>query len=171
MTITIRTTLPAFKAQLDAMKADFQSRAVKSAARAAGGVMRDQARGLAPVLARATAQREPGVLRKNVYTAVPRRQPAGMIRAVVTVRSGRRSQRGARDPFYWRYLEGGWRPRGPGRGLKGGKRSKALQRKRATASLIRHPFLLPAFSSSGGAALAAFYARLAEAIQKYQAMR
>lgn len=60
------------------------------------------------------------------------------------------------DPFYWRFLEGGWIPRGPGNKFKGGERTRAILRARALAggaSRVNHPFLQPAFTFAENAAL------------------
>ena len=63
------------------------------------------------------------------------------------------------DPFYWRFLEKGWIPRGRGRKFRGGTRSRALQRERALAGGARrvsHPFFMPAFRIADTVALDAF---------------
>lgn len=167
--IEVRNNLPEFKRALETIKYDFQEKSVKAASRAAAGVIRDSARGIAPMLQSARKGRTAGVLKANIYSGVRRSQTPGMVRAVVSVKSGRKAKG---DAFYWRFLEGGWIPRGPGNRLKGGRRTKALMRLRGAAQKItKYKFLQPAFNATQSAALAAFYERLRTAIAKYQAIK
>jgi hypothetical protein len=92
-----------------------------------------------------------------------------MERYVVGARSGRKAGAKGRDAFYWRFLEGGWIPRGQGQRLRGGTRRRALERERLLkggARRVAYPFLAPAFASGQGAAVAAFYAKIEQRIAR-----
>lgn len=171
MSVEFRTNLPDFKQQLNTLRFDFQEKAVKAAARAAGAEFRKSAKGFAPVLKSPVKGRNTGELQKRIYSGIVRNKTAGTVTAIVSVRSGRKSQKGANDPFYWRFLEGGWIPRGPGKRLRGGTRTKRVARARSAHQMIKLPFLAPAFNTVRGAALDAFYRRLGEAIAKYRQIR
>jgi hypothetical protein len=93
---------------------------------------------------------------------------------VVGVRNGKRYQKGKenRDAYYWRWVEAGHVARGPGSRLKGGDRSRALQRKRIKESGGRVVqgvwFMRRAFLANQHQALKAFNARIAARIAKAQ---
>lgn len=169
--IDFKVDLADFNRQLSELKAEFQRNAVKLGVAAAGRAFRDIARTRAPILDRSRggkSARVSGALRKNIYSGIPRGQTPGQVRAIVSVRAGRKSQRGkAENPFYWGFLEGGWIPRGPGNRLRGGRRTKALARERNAISKIAYPFMRPAFESGKSQAVAAFEKRIAAAIAKF----
>jgi hypothetical protein len=76
------------------------------------------------------------------------------------------------DAFYWRFLEGGWTPRRPKSALRGGRRTKALQARRARASgekVVRYKFIEPGFRASSATALQAFTRTIEDGIRKLQA--
>lgn len=164
--IEFRVNLPDFNAQLRALSLELQRKTVLAAVRAAGGEFRAVARTRAPILVQKTKSRTPGSLRRNIYVGKPRRQPQGAVRVVVSVRSGRKNQRNG-DPFYWKFLEGGWIPRGPGNRIRGGKRRVALERRRLAHRKVSYPFLRPAFDSARGPALAAFNRKMNETIARF----
>lgn len=79
------------------------------------------------------------------------------------------------DPFYWRFLERGWVPRGPGQRFKGGPRRRKLERDRAIAAgaqeITKYRFLKPAFEAAGTRALDAFNKAVADGIAKENGSR
>lgn len=171
--VSIKMNIPEFSRRLRELGADFERRAVRSATNAAGQVFRKAAIALAPELKTPSKKRVRGVLKRSIYVARSRSQSRrGMETYSVSFR--KRKQSGG-DPFYGRFLEAGWIPRGRGRALKGGRRSKALQRSRALAGgarkITEYAFLAPAFKSDGPAAVAAFNRKIEERIQKENAKR
>ena len=78
------------------------------------------------------------------------------------------------DAYYWRFLEGGWAPRRPGTQLRGGRRTKSLQARRARASggrVVRKPFIEPAFRAADARALSAFNAAFDAGAKKTAGLR
>lgn len=169
--IEVRTNLPAFSAQLKAIGADFEKKAVRSATAAAATVFRKYAQQRAPVLKKFDKRRAIGTLRRAIYVKWSRFQKRGSARYIVSVRSGKKAAEKQRDAFYWRFLEGGWIPRGPGKGLKGGRRYKELQRSRATRGKVSYPFIAPAAAQAQSPALQAFKVRLTKKIAEFSALR
>jgi HK97 gp10 family phage protein len=172
--VVVRSNLPEFKRQLDTIKVDMQRRAVRRATAAVGRIFRNEAKRISPVLQTMRKHRVMGALRKNIIVKRSRYQRVGAERYFVGVRSGKVSQRASGDPFYWRFLEGGWMPRGAGRRLKGGNRSRALQRSRsrsAGGSFVQFPFLAPAFNSKRTEALQAFSDAIARAVAGYSKIK
>jgi hypothetical protein len=90
-----------------------------------------------------------------------RNAPRGTVTYSVGVRASKAAKGRGADPFYWRFLEAGWTPRGRGQALKGGRNRKSLERSRARAGgrFVQYPFLEPAFKRSSSTALAAFERR------------
>lgn len=173
--LNVRTNLPDFKLQLARFSADFQRKTVKSALSAAATVYKKLAVAKAPVLnalkySRKKNPRIPGLLRKAIYATRSRsKSGAGVEAFVVSFRKGVKAAKTGRDAFYGRFLELGWIPRGPGQKLKGGDRSRALQRSRNTAGgakKYRYAFLEPAFKQGGAAAIRAFTIRIEKRIAK-----
>lgn len=171
MSIVVRTNLPDFKRQLDRIGQDFRRRAVRNALASMGRIFRDAAKAQAPVLRTPVERRVIGALRNNIIVKRSKFQKAGAERYYVGVRSGKQAtRRTGGDPFYWRFLEGGWIPRGPGQKLKGGTRSRALQRsslREGGANFVQYPFLKPAFDAQQQRALAAFEAAIDRAVKRY----
>lgn len=173
-----RTDLPAFSAELKALGAKLEKQAVRKAGSAAARVMRDEAKRTAPVLSASAPiapKRVRGALKKNVRFARSRYQVAGAYRLYVGVRSGKKVKG---DPYYWKFLEGGWVPSGR-RKRQGGDRYKALTRKRdadARASSgrsrsIKFPFLAPAYFAKRQDAVLRFNQVIAEFISKQKGGR
>lgn len=171
--ITIKFDIPDFKRQLQELGVRFERNAIRSGANAAGQVFRKAAIALAPELKTPNKRRVRGVLKRSIYVARSRSQSG---RGVETYSvSFKKRKQGGGDPFYGRFLEAGWIPRGRGRKLRGGTRSKALQRARSLAhgarKITEYAFLLPAFKSAGAAALAAFNKKIEERIAKENAKK
>lgn len=177
--VSLKVNLADFRAELRALTAKLQGRVVTNAVRAAGRVFRDAARANARNLrglhtmkhpAQARKDRRPGSLARGIVLARSKNSRRDKVEFYVSVRA--KVLRGRTvDPFYWRFLEGGWTPRGPGGRLRGGVRSRALQRQRnaaAGAVTYRYPFLEPAFRARNAAALAAFEERMAQGLAQVQ---
>lgn len=166
--VIVRTNLPQVQRQLREFGLDFERRVVRSATNAAAQVIKKLAKQNAPVLKTPKRGRIPGALRAAIYIGRDRRVPRGVERQYVSVKGkGDKSK-----PFYWRFLEAGWIPRGPGQKFRGGERSRALQRSRALASgarKVQYPFIAPAFSAGQGGAISAFYDRIAKRIARENA--
>jgi len=169
--VVVKTNIPAFKAQLVELRVRIEAKLGNRAVRAGARVFRDAAARLAP---RAT-----GLLAARIYVGRSRESRPGKVVYFVGVRSSgklsavqsldvKRSGRRT-DPFYWRFLERGWIPRGRGRKFRGGTRRRALERERALAGGARrvsHPYLLPAFRIADTAALDAFTNVMEDGIAK-----
>lgn len=165
--ITVRVNLEDFRQQLGELYRKAERTVANRAALAAARVLRDAARGLAPVLRKLDRRRQLGALRRSIVAATAKKSGrfgtgAGVVRAYVAVK-GKRAVRGRTvDPFYWRFLESGWVPRGPGRRLRGGARARAAAREAARGRKITgYAFFDPAFRRAGPAALRAFEAEFA----------
>lgn len=172
--ITVRTNLPEFKRELQALGQRIERQIVKSAIRAAGRVFVAEAKRVAPVLDRAILTRKktriPGALRSAIRVASSRKSRKNHpVQSVFVKATARQTKRGV-DPFYWRFLEAGWIPRGPGQRFKGGKRRRALERERALAAgatkITKYAFLRPAFYAKKDQALDAFVKSMNEGIAK-----
>lgn len=173
--ITVKTNLPDFRAQMQRLGKAFIPVA-RAATLAAARELAKEAKRLAPH----GTPRSTGRLQRAIVVKRARNVERGTAHYIVGVRQGAAAQNVQRrrkgktvsvnlDAFYWRFLEGGWVPRGPGKALKGGRRTKALQARRARASggkVVRYAFLAPAFQSAGGRALSTFYAKLDAGVQK-----
>lgn len=166
--VTVKVNIPDFKRQLLALGQRMEKNIVRRGVRAAGAVFVAEARRRAPVLREPRKGRVAGALQRAIRS-VSRRGERGVVKQSVGVLATRAQAKSGVDPFYWRFLEGGWLPRGPGRRLKGGKRRRALERERAIAGggrIVSYPFLKPAFESTGSRALAAFNQAVADGIAK-----
>lgn len=168
-TVIIRTNIPEFKRQLDALGQDMEKKIVRSAVNAAATAFRKAIVVTVPVLKKPRGGRVAGTLKRAIYTYRVRRPEPGTIAMKVSFRKGKAEQKNGRDAFYGRFLEQGWIPRGPGKALKGGKRTKALQRERnLAAGAVKHsyPFIAPAFNRARIAALEAFTSKITDRIEK-----
>jgi len=156
--LTVRTNLPDFKRGLDRLARAVRLRIVRRALRQTANVARDVARQMAPVLKTRASRRLPGALRRSIYVARDRKlSDAGQEVFFVGVRGRRNTKRsGTIDAFYWRFLEGGWLPRGPGKRLRGGRRARALRRARAVGARRQYPFIAPAAARAQSAMIARF---------------
>jgi HK97 gp10 family phage protein len=171
--VRVRVDIPDFRRQLREIEARLQRRVVGDGVRAAARVFRDAARRGAPVLRAPDRRRTAGALRQAIVITRGK-FVRGQVSYAVTVRASK-LRRGTRDdPFYWRFLEGGWIPRGPGRRIGGGERRRALERSRILGGggrRVQYPFLQPAFDQQKGAALSAFNQRVEARIGELQAVR
>lgn len=168
---TVTVNIPDFRRQLKEVSNRVERSVTTRAVRAAGIVFRTEARQIAPVLSPTSRnrQRVAGALVRAIFVGRSRFQKRGEVRFFVGVRASRKNRGTINDPFYWRFLEAGWMPRGRGKALRGGNRSKALQRQRAAAGGARrvaYPFLQPAFDRSKGRALQAFIGKMEEGFAK-----
>ena len=162
MTVDVKVDLPDFRRQMAEVGKRMSTRVTRNAVRAAASVFRRFARDKAPVLKTVAKNRVPGALKRNIDIRRGRSRDSGVIGLNVGVRVGK-STKGRGVPFYWRWLEGGWIPRGRGQALRGGNRSKALQRRRLLtggAKRRQFPFLAPAFAAGQGGAVQAFNDRM-----------
>lgn len=167
--LNVNHNLPDFKRQLVVFGQDFERRTVRSATLAAANVFKKLVIAEAPLLKKPDRRRVAGTLKKSVYVTRSKRSTRGAERYVVGFRRGKKFAKTGRDAFYGRWLELGWTPRGPGQKLRGGVRSRALQRSRNTAGgATKHqfPFINPGFRRGKSAALAAFIRRIETRLAK-----
>lgn len=176
--VTVKTNLPDFKRQIQAFGFDMQRRVFRSGVAAAAGVFKKLTVQLAPVLRTRHSKRVPGLLKRAIYTKRARDSRNGLVHYFVGVRQGKQAQRrkgGSLDAFYWRPLELGHLVRARGQKLRGGARSRSLQRSRLNAAGAQrvppHPFLAPAFQRGKDQALQAFTVRVQARIDKENAKR
>ncbi|WP_395406304.1 HK97-gp10 family putative phage morphogenesis protein [Pseudoduganella sp. UC29_106] len=174
--ITVKMTgIPEFSARLRALGIDMERKIVRAGALAAGIVFRNAARENAPSLKPNTRRKDrtPGALKKSIYaTRSKSKSKPGLETIVVAARAGSKtSKKGVATAFYWRWVEDGHVARGPGGKLKGGNRSRALQRSRLKAGGKFVPgvaFLRRAFQGKQDQAVAAFNKRIEARIAKAQ---
>jgi len=171
--VSVRMNLPDFRRELRALGTKLERRIVRAAVRDAGKVFVEAAQQAAPRLRRPDRRRITGALRGGIVTGPSRfDRRKGVVKFFVGVKHSKRVAGRALDPFYWRFLEGGWIPRGPGRKLRGGAKSRSLQRERvlkAGGRKARYPFFEPAFRRAQGRALAAFTRAMDAGIAKARA--
>lgn len=177
--VRTKTNLPDFKKRLSEFKFDMERKIIRSGVAASATVFRRhvvrilQRPRLSPPIKGVT----PGTLRRAIYVKRERAVP-GTEHYFVGVRQGKKARNrkgGSLDAFYWRMVELGHLKRRPGGGLRGGKRSRALQRSRLNAAgagrVPAYPFLQPAFQQGQTEALANFTERVQERIDKENAKR
>jgi HK97 gp10 family phage protein len=167
--------LPEFKAQLRLLGYDMERKVMRAAGMAAAQVFKKAAQANAPVGRVQSKTRTPGRMKKNIFAGRSKnRSKPGKEIIVVGVRNGKRFQNGKenRDAYYWRWVEAGHVARGPGTRLKGGDRSRALERKRIKESGGRVVqgvwFMRRAYDANQDKALAAFNKRIEARIAKAQ---
>lgn len=171
--VVITTNLPELSLELRALGQRVEKRFIRRSLTAAGAVLRALARSKAPVMQsvgkgrRRPKNRISGALRRAIYASRNRRKSKpGVEVFTIGVRSKVKIRGVAADPFYWRWQEAGWAPRGPGQKLRGGVRSRKLQRDRnRTAGRTQIPgrwFLRDAAREGNARALDAFYKRMDE---------
>lgn len=161
--IDIKTNLPNLEAHIKRLGAEFGKKVARPALSAATSVLARYVRSLAPVLKPENQRkgRVAGLLKRSIYSKRSKESTSGREHYFIGVRQGKKAEKKNRNAFYWRFLEGGWMPRGPGKKLTGGNRSRALQRRRAIAGgaqKVSYPFIQPAFIAGKEKALARFYA-------------
>lgn len=168
--------LPEFSARLRALGQDMERKIVRAGALAAGVVFRNQARELAPTLKLNTRRKDrvPGALKKSIYaTRSKSKSRPGLETIVVAGRTGKKgAKKQSASAFYWRFVEDGHLARGPGGKLKGGNRSRELQRSRLKASGAKFvppvAYLRRAFQTKQDQAISAFNKRIEARIAKAQ---
>lgn len=175
--IELKVNLPDFKAQLQAFGADFERKTIRAAVAAAGGVFKKLVLDAVPVLRPTAGRAGPtnkrgariaGNLKRSIYLARAKNVSRGTEHYVVSFKKKRTAQ----DPFYGRFLEAGWIPRGRGSRRKGGTRFRAVSRANDSGQKItKYAFLVPAFVKGKEAALSAFNARIQQRINKENARR
>lgn len=117
--------LDELKRELQAIPAKLRYRALRNALAAGARIIRDDARRRTPLLKASTfsgakalrlGYRKVGTVRSAITVRTSKRaRKQGNVGVFVNVRPAKGSARGARkptDPFYWRWLEFGWTPRG-----------------------------------------------------------
>lgn len=125
--------------------------------RAAGYVIRDDAKRRAPVLAEPAKYRKAGTLKNAIKVRRDRIQAPGAVETfevyVQKAKGGKRGTYSPDDPYYWRFVEFGTGERHKKSGASSGR-------------VIARPFLRPAFEAKKEEALRTFEAELAKAIDK-----
>lgn len=173
--VTVRVNIPDFKRQMSAFIADMERRVVRAATNAAAQEYKKAVIAKAPIGQGFSKRRVPGLLKKSIYVARSRSgSHQGQETYSVSFRKGRGRGKAASgiDAFYGTFLEAGWIPRGPGRRIRGGRRRKALQRKRLAAQKItKYRFIDPGFKAAGDRPLKAFNARIEKRIAIENAKR
>lgn len=116
------------RAALADVSSKIRRRAVTSALRSAGQVIRKEAQAAAPVLQKPAPYRKAGTIKKNITVRTSKfARQAGNVGIYIGVRplSGKRQSKlgkaGAKnpnDPFYWWFLEFGTKFFKPGQGLR-----------------------------------------------------
>lgn len=177
--ITVKTNLPDFKRQLRAFGLDMERKVFRAGVAASAQVFRKRVEEVAPV--------RTGRLKRAIYVRRSRDSTTGREHYFVGVRQGKAARNrnvrhkgkvvgtGNLDAFYWRFVELGHLVRRRGSGVRGGRRSQALQRARLSALGARRvparPFLAPAFQRGKDEALQAFTVRVQQRIDKENAKR
>jgi HK97 gp10 family phage protein len=173
--IDVRINVRDFNADLRDLGGRITKRVARNAVAAGARVIVPIAKKLAPVLRNTKERRRiPGTLRAGIYQkkAVP--IPGG-VSSTISVRSPRTrsftKRAGIQTPFYWRFLEGGWIPRGPGKRIKGGERRRRETRAATAGGKRQFPFLAPALKQGGPAAVRKFEEIMDKGIAREQAKR
>lgn len=181
--IDLKPNLPDFSKQLARFSSDFQKRAVRSATKAGGNVLKKFAIKFAPELQKPdTRKKNPrvaGDLKRAIYSGRSKRKSSyGVEDVQVSFRAALQTTRAGKikgGALYGRFLEAGWLPRGPGQKIRGGKHSRALARSRSLSggakSVTKYKFLAPAFNIGHTAALDAFEIRIEKRIAEENAKR
>lgn len=168
--------IPEFSARLRAFSIDMQKKVIRSGAMAAAAVFRNAARNNTPVskLSKRGGS-TPGTLKKSIFAGRSKtRSKPGTETYTVGARggAGKTTRKNAVTAYYWRWVEAGHLVRGAGKKLKGGDKSRALQRERlktAGAKFVPpNAFLRRAFQSKQSEAINAFNKRIEARIQKAQ---
>lgn len=145
MTTTTIQGLGDLKANLQSLPDKLMKRVLTSALRQGANVIKDEAKALCPV--------ETGALRASIRVTA-RRGTATLVHFNVVaggLSSAQQKKFGIETAFYAVMVEEGHLIRGKGQALKGGTRSKSLQRailvEHGAASVPAHPFMRPALEN------------------------
>lgn len=167
--------LPDLREALSGIVPKLRVRALRNALTAGARLVQRAARAATPVLKLTTrtgqaayrkGYRKPGTVKQAIsvrQSKVARRQ--GNVGVFVNVRpakGGARVAKSHRDPFYWRWLNFGWNPRGPG----GGTKARLAHRKLTGAKRKPGAEFVQAGARMLSAALAEFTKRIGPAIEK-----
>lgn len=172
--------IPDVRAALAGVVPKLRVRALRNALAAGARLVQRAARNATPVLNLANAWsayafrkgiRKPGTVRKAISVRTSklskRRGDVGVFVNVRPAKGGARGAKNYRDPFYWRWLNFGWNPRGP---YKGTAQQISLARRQQRG--LKGPKARPGahFLEAGarmlGAALAEFTRRIGPSIDK-----
>lgn len=169
--VEVRTNLPELKSHLDRIGREMSSKVIRSATSAAARIFKKYAQLYVPVLKDKNKRkgRVAGALKKNIYIRRSRDSTTGREHYFIGFRRGKAAQKKGSDTYYGTFLEGGWIPQSKGRALRGGDRSKKLQRQQLLAKgalRFEYPFLAPAFTRGRTEALAKFFATADRRIAK-----
>ena len=157
--VEVRIDVAGFVRQMKQFSTKVEKRIARKAVSAGAGVFRQIAQQKAPVLTKILSRnRTPGALRRNIIR-LGRKGTKGEVVYSVLVRTAKRirsvskrqSFKAAGDPFYWYFLEHGWRPTGPHG--QTGRNARRVARSRARGGTYRIPFLQPAFNAGKSLAL------------------
>lgn len=156
--IEVSIDVAGFVRQMKRFTEKVEKRIARKAVSDGAGVFRQIAKQKAPVSTRITKGRTPGTLKRNIIRLRrkgTRREVvySVLVRTAKRVRSAskRLAFKAAGDPFYWYFLEAGWRPTGPHG--QTGRNARRVARSRARGGTYRLPFLAPAFNSGKQLAL------------------
>lgn len=177
------TGLGDLKANFKKLGEAMERRVARAMVASGGAVLKKEAKQLAQVY----GLKRTGALLKNIVIKRESAAPAGTAQYNLGVRHGRnltkkqktvgaslKRNRAGRvqvrykdDPFYWRYLEFGWIPRGPGQSLKGGAKRKAEARKASSGRKIPgRSFIEKALTNKRQQAIDAMAERLQRELDK-----
>jgi Holliday junction resolvase len=171
--VRVTSNIEDFRRQLRELGNKATRRVIRAATSSSARAALPAVRRAAPVLKAPDKRRRRGALREAIYVKKPK-VTAGSVTATISVRGkpyikGKKQREGA---FYWRFLEGGWLPRGPGRRLRGGERSRSLQRRRNTsAGAVRYqyPFLTRGVRQAQPIVIRSFESAVTRGIAREQA--
>lgn len=157
--VEVRIDVAGFVRQMKQFGTKVEKRIARKAVSAGAGVFRQIAKQKAPVLQRILVRnRTPGTLKSNIIR-LGRKGTKDQVVYSVLVRTAKRIRsaskrsafKAAGDPFYWYFLERGWRPTGPHG--QTGRNARRVARSRARGNTYQFPFLQPAFNAGKGLAL------------------
>lgn len=168
--------LPDFNAKLKALGYDLERRTVRAGVTAALQIFKRAVIAAAPVgrPSRHVSKRRPhisGTLKRSIYIKrSSRSSKPGLEYGILRPHAGQKAAQALQDAYYWRWVEAGHLIRHAGAGLRGGNRSKALQRKRLRAagapSVAGVWFIRDSYTAAEAPAIAAFSGRIEARIKK-----
>lgn len=157
--------LPDFKAQLESVKKEIRTKLALNATRASLRAFKRAVDERVPVFKGTRVYKgrriSGGTLKRSIYTAISKRSSSGqrgIVYGILRPRTG--AQRGFNDAYYWRWVEKGHLIRARGQALRGGTRSKKLQRERLRSAGVPRVegrwFLRDSFNAAKSQAYEAF---------------
>lgn len=170
--------LPDLREALSGLVPKLRVRALRNALTAGARIVQRAARAATPVLKLSTRSgqaayrkgyRRPGTVKKAISVRLSKQaRREGNVGVFVNVRPAKGGSRGAknyRDPFYWRWINFGWNPRGPGGGASAARAHRKLAQRGGPTAKPGAEFL-QAGARMLGAAMAEFVKRIGPAIAK-----